>query len=243
MRRLFALGLAALALSACSGEQGQRAQQLLTRAEAAQARLTSATYEARMNVSMDGQRFSLTMSGGAYLKGRRAGDQLLRLRADGIPGAGSFDMRLTVRGRQASMSMNGQRFSMPLTTSTKKQFDWSSTLVDLTRYVKQVKVHEGRSVNGERGATITGVIDTAGLLKGLTGLDAFKQFAGKSVPTSGFDELGKHLGDVRVALFVAERSGLIRSAVISLGIEAEGKKAELELTYRLDTVNRAIAGL
>jgi hypothetical protein len=31
--------------------------------------------------------------------------------------------------------------------------------------------------------------------------------------------------------------------VISLGIEAEGKKFELEPTYRLDSVNRTIAGL
>lgn len=58
-----------------------------------------------------------------------------------------------------------------------------------------------------------------------------------------FGELAEHLSDVRVALFVAQRSGLIRSAVISLGIEAEGKEAELQLTYRLDSVNRAIAGL
>lgn len=241
MRRLFALGLAAAALSACGGEQGERAQQLLNRAEAAQARLSSATYEARMNVSFDGQRFSLVMNGGAYLKGRRAGDQSLTLRADGIPGAGSFDMRMLIRGRQASMSMNGRQYSMPLTASTKKQFDWSSTLTDLTRYVKQVKVHEGRVVSGVRGDTISGVIDTAGLLKGLAGLDAFKQVAGPVAPE--FDELAKHLSDVRVALFVARRSGLIRSAVISLGIEAEGKKAELELTYRLDSVNRTIAGL
>jgi hypothetical protein len=241
MRRLFALGLAAFALSACSGEQGERAQQLLRRAEAAQARLTSATYEARMNVSVDGQRFSLVMNGGAYLKGRRAGDQLLAMRADGIPGAGSFDMRMLIRGRQASMSMNGRRFSMPLTSATKKQFDWSATLTGLTRYVKQVKVHEGRVVNGERGATITGVIDTAGLLKGLAALDAFKQVAGPAAPDLG--DFAKHLSDVRVALFVAQRSGLIRSAVISLGIEADGKKAQLDLTYRLGSVNRAIAGL
>lgn len=243
MRRLAVFALAVLSLAACSGEQGQRAQQLLTRAEAAQARLTSATYEARMNVSMEGQRFSLSMNGGAYLKGRRAGDQLLTLRADGIPGAGSFDMRMTIRGRNASMMMNGRRFAMPLPASTKKQFDWSSALVHLTRYVKQVKVHEGRVVNGERGATITGVIDTGGLLKGLAGLDAFKQVAGSSMASSAFDEVAKHLSDVRVALFVAERSGLIRSAVISLGIDADGKEAELELTYRLASVNRAIAGL
>jgi hypothetical protein len=241
MRRLFALCLAATALSACSGEQGQRAQELLKRAEVAQARLTSATYEARLNVSSEGRRFSLVMNGGAYLKGRRAGDQVLSMRADGIPGAGSFDARMLIRGRQASMSMNGQRFSMPLTASTKQQFDWSSTMVDLTRYVKQVKVREGRVVNGEHGATITGVIDTAGLLKAVAKLDGFTQVAGASAPK--FDAFTDHLSDVRVALFVAERTGLIRSAVVTLALEAEGKKAELELTYRLDSTNRAVAGL
>jgi hypothetical protein len=241
MRRLAVVALAVLPLAACSGEQGEHAQQLLTRAQAAQARLTSATYEARMNVSMDGQRFSLVMNGGAYLKGRRAGDQILSMRADGIPGAGSFDARLQIRGQQASMSMNGQRFSMPLSASTKQQFDWSSTMVELSRYVKRIKVREDRVVNGEPGATITGVIDTAGLLKAITKLDAFKQVAGPAAPD--FDEAAEHLGDVRVALFVARRSGLIRSAVINLGIDADGKKAALEFTYRLASTNRAIAGL
>jgi hypothetical protein len=241
MRRLAVLALAVLPLAACSGEQGARAQQLLTRAEAAQARLTSATYEARMNVSVDGQRFGLVMSGGAYLKGRRAGDQILSVRADGIPGAGSLDTRMVIRGRQASMTMDGQRFAIPLSASTKKQFDWSSTMVDLARYVKQVKVREGRVVNGEHGATITGVIDTAGLLRASAKLDAFSKVAGSAAPQ--FDKIADHLSDVRVALFVAERTGLIRSAVVNLAIEADGKKAQLELTYRLDSTNQAIAGL
>jgi hypothetical protein len=243
MRRLAVLALAVLALAACSGEQGARAQQLLTRAEAAQARLTSATYEARMSVSMDGHRFSLVMNGGAYLKGRRAGDQILSMRADGIPGAGSFDVRMLIRGRQASINMNGRRYSMPLSASTKQQFDWSSTMVDLAGYVKEVKVREGRVVNGERGATITGVINTAGLLEAVTKLEAFKQVAGPAAPDAAFDELADHLSDVRVALFVAQRTGLIRSAVLNLGIEADGNNAELQLTYRLASTNRAIAGL
>jgi hypothetical protein len=54
MSRLAVLALAFPPLVACSGEQGERAQQLLKRAEAAQARLTSATYESRMNVSFEG---------------------------------------------------------------------------------------------------------------------------------------------------------------------------------------------
>jgi hypothetical protein len=241
MRRLAVLALAVLPLAACSGDQGARAQQLLTRAEAAQARLTSATYEARIDVSMEGQQFSLVTHGGAYLKGRRAGDQILSMRAEAIPGAGSFDARVLIRGRQASMRVDGKRYSMPLPASTKQPFDWSSTMVDLTRYVKRVKVHEDRVVNGEHGATVTGVIDTAGLLKAVSRLDAFEQVAGSAGPQ--FDKFADHLSDVRVALFVAERTGLIRSAVLNLGLDADGKKAELELRYRLDSTNRAIAGL
>lgn len=241
MRRVAALALAVLPLLACSGEQGERAQQLLTRAQAAQAQLTSATYEARMNVSMDGQRFGLVMDGGAYLKGTRAGDQILSLRAEGIPGAGSFDMQMLIRRRTASMSMDGQRLSIPLPASTTQQYDWSSTMLDLARYVKRVKVREGRVVNAERGATISGVIDTEGLLKAVSKLETFTQAAGPAAPDVG--ELAEHLGDIRAAVFVAQRTGLIRSAVISLGIDADGKKADIEFTYRLSSTNKAVAGL
>ena len=241
MRRVAALALAVLPLLACSGEQGERAQQLLTRAQAAQARLTSATYEARMTVSMDGQRFGLVMNGGAYLKGRRAGDQVLRMSAEGIPGVGAMNMQMVVRSRVATMSLNGRRFTMPLPASTKQQYDWSSTMLDLARYVKRVKVREGRVVNGERGATISGVIDTEGLLKAVSKLETFSQAAGPAAPDVG--DLAEHLGDIRAAVFVARRTGLIRSAVISLGVDADGKKADIEFTYRLSSTNKAVAGL
>ena len=101
MRRFFSLALAAIALTACSGEQGKRAQQLLARAEAAQARLSSATYEARMTFEMDGRTMSLVMDGGGYFKGRRAGDQLLTMRTDGVPALGAVNMQLLVRRGRA----------------------------------------------------------------------------------------------------------------------------------------------
>ena len=50
-------------------------------------------------------------------------------------------------------------------------------------------------------------------------------------------------GDIHAALFVSERTGLIRSAVITMSMEAQGKKADVELTYRLDSTNRAVPGL
>jgi hypothetical protein len=238
MRRLAVLALAVLPLTACSGEQGERAQQLLARAQAAQARLTSASFDARVTFVMDGQRFSLVMDGGGYLKGPRAGDAIFSMRTEGVPGAGSFSMQGSVRRGRLSMSMNGQSFTLPGsgTVATKQQFDWSGTVLDVARYVKNVRVREGRVVNGERGATITGVIDTKELLQAVSKLDTFTRAA-------NVDAFGGKIGDIHAAVFVAQRTGLIRSAVITMSMEADGKKADLELTYRLSAVNRAVAGL
>jgi len=236
VRRCFPLALAAIALTACSGEQGERAQQLLARAEAAQARLTSATYEARMTFKMDGQTMSLVMDGGGYLKGRRAGDQLLTMRTDGVPALGAVNMQLVVRRGRASMNLNGRRFSMPLPATARRQYDWSSTMLDLARYVKEVNVREGRVVNGEAGATIAGVLDTESMVKAAASLDVVAQAA-------NLGDMASNLGDMRVAVFVAQRSGLIRSAVLGMSMEAEGKKADIELTYRLKSTNKGVPGL
>src|SRR5215211_5014051 len=70
--RIPALLLAAVALSGCSGEEGERAEQLLSRAEVAQTNLRSAAFEAKIAFVMDGRRFSLLIDGGGYL-GTRAG--------------------------------------------------------------------------------------------------------------------------------------------------------------------------
>jgi hypothetical protein len=236
VRRFFFLILCAAALSACSGDEGERAQQLLARAEAAQARLSSATYEARMTFTMDGQKMSLVMDGGGYFKGRRAGDQLLTMHTEGVPTLGAINMQMLVRGGRATMTMNGRRFSLPVPATAKQQYDWSSTMLDLTRYVKDVSVREERVVNGELGATIAGVIDTEAIVKAASKLDAFAQAA-------NLDKLAGNLGDINAAVFVAQRTGLIRSAVLGMSMEAEGKKADIELTYRLKSTNRAVAGL
>jgi hypothetical protein len=185
---------------------------------------------------MDGKKFSLVMDGGGYFKGPRTGDALLKMRTDGVPGAGAVDMELVVRGGRATMSLNGQRFAAPGTGISTQQYDWSSAVVDFARAVKKVKVREGRVVNGEPGATIVGVLDTEELVKAGAKLDALTQGAN----LGDFD--GK-LGDIHAALFVSTRTGLIRSAVITMKMEAEGKKADVELTYRLKSTNTAVAGL
>lgn len=238
MRRFLPLVLCALTLPACSGEHGEQAQQLLARAEAAHARLTSATYEARIAFTMEGQKMSLVLDGGGYFKGRRAGDQLLTIRTEGVPALGAVDMQVVVRRGRATMTMNGRRFSLPVpaTASATRQYDFSSTMVDLARYVKRVSVREGRVVNSEQGATIAGVIDTEAMVKALSKLDNFAQAA-------NLDTFAGSLGDIHAAVFVSQRTGLLRSAALSMAVDAEGKKADIEVTYRLKTTNRAVAGL
>lgn len=241
MRRLAAPVLAVLVLSGCSGEEGQRAQQLLDRAQAAQARLTSMTYEMRMSFDVEGQRVSMTMDGGAYLKGRRAGDQVLTMRMEGIPQLGAMNVHMVVSGGRLTMNAMGRTFSTQVPPSARARYDLSGTMVELARYVKRVKVRDGRFVNGEPGSTVSGVIDTAGLLQAAAKLQSFSQATGQATPD--MSEAAKHLGDTRAALFVASRSGLIRSAVVTVPVEADGKTFQIDVTYRLESVNRAIAGL
>lgn len=239
MRRSAALAFVALAVSACSGEHGARAQELLNRAQAAQARLRSATFQARVAFSMDSKRFALVMDGGAYLKGRRAGDAVVSMRTEGVPGAGQLNLHMVAREGRLSMTMNGQRFSLPAsgtTTHGARALDWSGTVLDVAHYVKNVRVREGRVVNGERGATIAGVLDTKGLLKAIARLDAFARAA-------NIDDLDGKVGDIHAAVFIGERSGLIRSAVVTMPVKADGNRADVELTYRLTSTNREVAGL
>jgi hypothetical protein len=241
MRRLAAPVLAVLVLAGCSGEQGERAQQLLNRAQTAQAGLTSMSYEMRMTFELDGHPASLFLEGGGYLKGRRAGDQVMTMRLEGLPGMNGMNMQMVLHGPRMRMSVNGQTFSTAVPASARQQYDWSSSMMELARYVKDVHIREGRVVNGERGATVSGVIDTEGLFKAASKLQSLSQATGQAAPD--MSDLAENVGDTHAALFIASRTGLIRSAVIGVSMEAAGEKIALDVTYRLKNVNRTIPGL
>jgi hypothetical protein len=239
MRRFAVLALLVPVLAACSGEQGERAEELLTRAQAAQERLSSATFDARMSFSIEDQTFALVLDGGGYLKGHRAGDSIFTVRTEGVPDGADVDLQAVVRGRTVSMTVNGRRFSMPGHASAPRQFDWLKTVLDLAGYVKDVQVHEGRVVNGERGAKIIGVIETKELMEALAGLQPLATAAGQPTPDLG----DMDVGDIRAEVFVAERTGLIRSTFVSSTIKAGGQEAKVDLTYRLKSTNTTIPGL
>jgi hypothetical protein len=243
--RLAALALAVLTLVAagCAGAEGRRGQELLQQAEAAEKNVSSATFELELNATHEGQRVGLSLRGGGYSKGKRAGDMFLEATTSGALGAHDFAF-VADRGR-LSMKTNGTWQTMPGSASLRSSLGTmgsrdlgSAAFLELARYVKEVRVTEGQSVNGEPTATISGTIDTAGLVQGVAKLEGLSELAGGAAPD--LSELSNYLGDTRVAIAFSERTHLIRGAVVNLTVDAQGQKSDLQLVYRLRDVNKPV---
>lgn len=242
MRRLLALLLVALGLvaSGCVGSEAKRAQELLVQAQAAEENLESATFELELNATFDGQQVGMRMRGGGYMKGSRAGDMFVQANASGA--LGGFDFGFVARGDRAYMNMNGDWSEMPLPASIKTKSSsqnlGSAAFLELARYVKKIKVAPGGLVNGEPTTTISGTVDTAGLVKSLATLNGLSELAGDSAPD--LSKFADDLGDTHAVIAISDRTHLVTGAVVDLSIEAEGKQVDLQLVYRLSDVNRPV---
>ena len=117
--------------------------------------------------------------------------------------------------------------------------NWAGLSGQLTRYVKDVNVRENQVVAGERGTMVAGVVDTAGALKALSGLDAFSRATGGASPI--FDEVRKRFSDMRVVLFISSRTHLVRSMVINLEIKLDDGTAKIQMLYSLRSVNQPVS--
>jgi len=237
VRRLVPLLFAALLLSACSGADAQRATALLAQAQAAQAGVRSATYDARLSISQGGKTYTVVMSGGGYLQGPRAGDQVLNMQGEGFPVP--LNVGLVLRHGRAFVRVNGawQSFALP-STQTSDSSNWAGLSGQLTKYVKDVSVQEDQVVAGERGTMVAGVVDTAGALKALSGLDAVSRASGGASPI--FDEVRKRLSDTRVVLFISSSTHLVKTMVINLDIKLDDGTAKLQMLYTLRSVNQPV---
>jgi outer membrane lipoprotein-sorting protein len=221
--------------SACSGADAKRAQELLAQANAAQAKVRSASYDVRVVVSAETQRYTMVMNGGGYFKGPRAGDQFMTMRGEGLPVPMNFQLVST--GGRAVVSVNGRTQSFPMPQATARSQDWTAIVGDLTKHVKSVEVRENTVVAGKRGTTVAGVVDTAGLARAAAGMNALSESTG----AGALDQMTKYLGDMRVVLFIPDRSRLIRSAAITMELKGSGQKAQVEMFYSLRGVNRPVA--
>jgi hypothetical protein len=243
MIRLLAVTVgSAFLLSGCSTAEGNRAQELLQQAETAQAQLSSAAFEANVGVVLDGKRMEMAMVGAASKDGAA-----FSMRATGIPGAPVEEMRVVVRGSRAWMSDGGAWESVPVPPQMKKQVSGLSgsmgadVFQDLARYVRDVRVAEHQQIGGKLVTTISGEIDTAGMLEAVTKFGSLSG-AGGEKPAFSFDldDLGLKIGDIKAVLSIDESTHLLDNAFITLGIEAQGKTMEFELRYRLTTANEPV---
>ena len=237
--RLSALAVAVLLLAGCSNLlEARDAKALLERAQAEQAKLASAAFEVRLDVAAGAQKYSFTLDGAAQLKGRNAGDQFVRVRATG-KGESAFRMWFAKRGRRVTTSFGGtaQSFEAGQPGSPDVASLPSFGSIDFASCVEKLDVAEGRELNGEPATRIAGVVDTECILRAAAKLGGAAESAGQSFDVG---EVAKRIQDVRATLFVSERTHLLVGAVVRTRIDADGRSAELQLSYRLTNVNRPI---
>jgi len=231
VRRILMVG-AVLLLAGCSTEEGLRAQGLLQRAEAAQAQLTSSTFDGGMSFSFQGQTVAMQFRGATSKDG-----EWFSLRASGMPGVGDMSMQMLLRGGRAWTNFGGGWQSSPAPAGVGSSNTLNAAAFQqLAAYVKDVRVQEHQIVAGKLVTTIGGEIDTQSMLEAFTKL-------GPLAGADGLDlsKLGVDFGDIRALLAIDERTQLLSTALIDFDIEAQGEKVELELRYRLTSVDEPVA--
>jgi hypothetical protein len=229
--RLVTILAATVLVAGCSTEEGMRAQELLQQAEAAQAQLGSATFDGSVAVSAGGENFRMLFEGATSKEG-----EWFSMRTQGAPD-GDMRMQVLVRGGRAWLNMDGRWQATPIPGAADSGGTLSAAAFQqLARYVEDVRVTEHQLIGGKPVTTIAGEIDTEGMLEALLDLGSFAE--GFSLD---FSELGIDIGDIHAVLTIDERTQLLDSAFVTFAMSAEGESIELELRYRLSSVNEPVS--
>jgi len=240
-RPLAVLAVALPLLAGCSGADAVRAQQLLQQAEQAQQQASSETFSAHLNVTLQGQAMELQLSGGGYMKGRHAGDMYMDMRLSAPVALPFSTMRVAKVGASEWLELDGKRTMLPSSaaqsgsTSTPAS---SSALAafDFTRYVKDVKVQGGETLNGHAVTKIVGVLDSASLLNAFSKLGGLSRATGASVP-----DFSGHVTDTRVVAYVDDQTHMLVAALADVSFHTSGGDAKLHLDLAITSVNRPVA--
>lgn len=226
------LGLALVA-AGCGGAEGVRAQELLADAQAAEAKLSSASYEIELLFTQKGQSIGLDMNGRGYLRGKRAGDQVLEMRGSG-PLAG-LEVELAILGEQTFVKLDGrwQAFPRPVGQAESLQLG-PAVVAELARHVTRVNVQEGQLINGESLTSVSGVLDADGLVRAISDLEDFSDAV--EAPSPDLAKVSEQIGDIHAVLAFSERTRLLRSAVVDFTVDDMAIRA----IYRLGDVNKPV---
>lgn len=229
--RLLTTLAAGLLLAGCNTEEGRRAQELLQQAEAAQAALTSSTFDGRMAISLDGMDMRMLFNGATSKDG-----EWFALRTSGVPMGADVAMEVLVRGKHAWTKSGGRWQSIPLPTGARSSGTMSAAAFQqLASYVKAVRVTEHQLVAGKPVTTIAGEIDTEAMIEAAAAFGSLAQ-----PDTVDLSKLGLDIGDIHAVLTLDERTHLLDSAYITFAMSAEGKNAEIELRFRLTSANEPV---
>jgi hypothetical protein len=169
----------------------------------------------------------MTMSGGGYAHGKRAGDFYVLATSDSL---GFGDLVLVSRSGRVSMSVDGHPVGeVPLPNTAAEN---PIQLVDFSQYVKDVNVEHGKLIDGEPMTKLTGVIDTAGLAKG----------ALADVTGAGGDglDLSKSLGDTRIVIYLSEATHLPMRGLVDVPMEVAGDKIVMHLDFAYTSYDRKV---
>jgi hypothetical protein len=229
MRRvaLLAAVLPAMLMAAgCAGEDGQRAQQLLTQSNQALAQVDTFRFSGRMAMEMPTGSFTFTMTGAGRQSGTPAA--IVTMQAEGVPG---FPISVVTRGDVVWTKMADSGWvrssAPPGQASGLEQFDF-------TPYVKDVDVEGGHEVGGEPAVKLAGVLDTSAMVEGMLGQ------LGPLLGGGDMSQVLDGLGDTRVVIYVSERSHLPLHTLVDMSIEAGGQSADMHLDFSITGVNQPV---
>jgi hypothetical protein len=235
MRRVTAL-LALLLVfvgtaTACSGKDAEEARALVEQSNAAFAQVRSATFRVQMTLSGGPEELRLshsviTMKGGGYSRGNRAGDFYFVMTSPEMPAG---EVVMVSRAGRVSMTVNGSpmgSFHAPDQTSNPIQ------LVDFARYVKEVTVEHDKLIDGQLMAKVSGTIDTAGLAGG-----ALSSVSGTGTPDLDYS---KALGDTHSTLYLSEETHLPMRGLADMTIEVAGEKIRMQLDFAYTSYNKSL---
>lgn len=222
---------AGLLLAGCSTEEGMRAQTLLQQAETAQANLRSSTFDGSVRVTADGIAIRVAFNGATSQDG-----EWVSMRTSGIPGGGDMALQLLVRDGKAWLENGGRWEATPVPAGAGSNGTLSAAAFQqLARYVQDVRVTEHQLIAGKAVTTIAGELDTEGMIESMLQLGTFAE--GMSFDLS---KLGLDIGDIRAVLTIDERTQLLDTVFVTFAMEAEGKRVQIDLRYRLASANEPV---
>jgi hypothetical protein len=229
--RVVTILAAGLLLTGCNTEQGRRAQELLLQAQTAQAALESSTFDGSMAISLDGMDMRMLFNGATSEDG-----EWFAMRTSGVPDGADVALEVLVRGNRAWTKTDGRWQATQLPAGARTNGTMSAAAFQqLASYVKAVRVTEHQLIAGKSVTTIAGEIDTEAMIEAAASFGSLAQGEGLDLSKLGLD-----VGDIHAVLTLDERTHLLDSAYITFTMSAEGKRADIDLRFRLTSANEPV---